>query len=43
MEIESSNVPRNPPNLISELALFMWLLPKGVNVEKWKKRALESA
>jgi len=31
------------PNFISEFALFMSLLIKGVNVEKWKKRALESA
>jgi hypothetical protein len=26
-----------------ELALLFWLLIKGVNVEQWKKRALESA
>ena len=31
------------PNFISEFALFMWLLIKGVNVEQWKKRALEAA
>jgi len=31
------------PNLISEFALFLWLLVKGVNVEQWEKRALESA
>jgi hypothetical protein len=31
------------PELISELALFLWLLVKGVNVEQWEKRALESA
>jgi len=31
------------PNFISEFAIFMWLLIKGVNVEQWKKRALESA
>jgi len=31
------------PNLISELALALWLLIKGVNVEQWEKRALESA
>jgi hypothetical protein len=26
-----------------ELLLLLWLLIKGVNVEQWKKRALESA
>ena len=26
-----------------ELLLVLWLLIKGVNVEQWKKRALESA
>jgi hypothetical protein len=31
------------PNLIGELALALWLLIKGVNVEQWEKRALESA
>ncbi|MEE9464298.1 MAG: DUF4386 domain-containing protein [Candidatus Neomarinimicrobiota bacterium] len=31
------------PNFISEFALNMWLLIKGVNVEQWEKRALESA
>ena len=31
------------PNLIGELALALWLLFKGVNVEQWEKRALESA
>ena len=31
------------PNLIGELALALWLLIKGVNVEQWQKRALESA
>jgi hypothetical protein len=25
-----------------EIALPLWLLIKGVNVEQWKKRALES-
>jgi hypothetical protein len=31
------------PNFISEFAFFLWLLIKGVNVEQWQKRALESA
>ncbi len=31
------------PNFISEFAFFIWLLIKGVNVEEWEKRALESA
>jgi ABC-type multidrug transport system permease subunit len=31
------------PNLIGEMALALWLLFKGVNVEQWEKRALESA
>jgi hypothetical protein len=31
------------PFAILELALFPWLLVKGVNVEQWEKRALESA
>ncbi len=31
------------PALIGELSLCLWLLIKGVNVEQWKKRALESA
>ena len=31
------------PNFISEFALFLWLLIKGVNVEQWEKRTLESA
>jgi len=31
------------PNFISEFALMLWLLIKGVNVEQWEKRALESA
>jgi len=31
------------PDGILELALFLWLLVKGVNVEQWEKRALESA
>jgi hypothetical protein len=31
------------PNGISELVFFLWLLIKGVNVEQWEKRALESA
>jgi hypothetical protein len=26
-----------------EIALPLWLLIKGVNVEQWKKRALETA
>ena len=28
---------------IGEVLLILWLLIKGVNVEQWKKRALESA
>jgi hypothetical protein len=28
---------------IGELLFYLWLLIKGVNVEQWKKRALESA
>jgi hypothetical protein len=28
---------------IGEVCLLLWLLIKGVNVEQWKKRALESA
>jgi len=31
------------PNLIGEVALAFWLLIKGVDVEQWEKRALESA
>jgi len=31
------------PALIGEAALCLWLLIKGVNVEQWKKRALEPA
>lgn len=31
------------PNFISEFALYIWLLIKGVNIEKWEKCALESA
>jgi hypothetical protein len=29
--------------LIGELSFCLWLIVKGVNVEQWKKRALESA
>jgi hypothetical protein len=29
--------------IVGELSLTFWLLIKGVNVEQWKKRALESA
>ena len=28
---------------IAEIAFPLWLLIKGVNVERWEKRALESA
>ena len=28
---------------ISEVLFFLWLLIKGVNVDQWEKRALESA
>jgi hypothetical protein len=28
---------------LGELVFLLWLLIKGVNVEQWKKRALESA
>jgi hypothetical protein len=28
---------------VSELALLLWLLVRGVNVEQWEKRARESA
>lgn len=31
------------PAVISELSLTLWLLIKGVNVERWKQRVLESA
>jgi hypothetical protein len=31
------------PMLVFEVALALWLLIKGVNVEQWSKRALESA
>jgi hypothetical protein len=31
------------PEVLAELPLLVWLLVKGVNVEQWKKRALESA
>jgi hypothetical protein len=31
-----------PLGLIAELGLTLWLLIKGVNVEQWKKQALES-
>ena len=27
---------------VSELALLLWLLIKGVNVDQWEKRAFES-
>lgn len=30
------------PAIIAELSLTLWLVFKGVNVERWKKRALES-
>jgi hypothetical protein len=30
------------PNALSELALMLWLLIKGVNVEKWMKCAVEA-
>ena len=29
--------------LFGELSLCLWLLVKGVNVEKWEKRAVEPA
>jgi hypothetical protein len=32
-----------PLALIGAGAQILWLLTKGVNVEQWKKRALESA
>lgn len=28
---------------VGELLMTLWLLIKGVNVEQWKKRALEAA
>ena len=31
------------PAVIAEFSLNLWLLFKGVNVERWKRRALESA
>ena len=31
------------PNALGELLFMLWLLLKGVNVEQWEKRALESA
>jgi len=31
------------PAIISELSLTLWLLIKGVNVERWRERALQSA
>ena len=31
------------PMLVYEVVLALWLLVKGVNVEQWQKRALESA
>ena len=31
------------PIAIAEIAFPLWLLVKGVNVEQWTKRALESA
>ena len=31
------------PIAIAEIAFPLWLLIKGVNVEQWEKRALESA
>ncbi len=31
------------PTVIGEFSFCGWLLIRGVNVEKWKKRALESA
>ena len=30
------------PNAISELALMLWLLIKGIDVKKWEHRVLES-
>ena len=32
-----------PLGFIAEFGLTLWLLIKGVNIEQWKKRALESA
>ncbi len=31
------------PAVIAELSLTLWLLIKGVNVQRWEKRALEAA
>ena len=31
------------PAIIAELSLTLWLLLKGVDVERWRARALESA
>ena len=31
------------PIAIAEIAFPLWLLIKGVNVDQWEKRALESA
>jgi hypothetical protein len=28
------------PCLVAELSLALWLLVKGVNVDRWKERAL---
>jgi len=37
------NIDISQFTFIGELLLLLWLLIKGVNVEQWKKRALESA
>jgi len=29
--------------IIGEMIFYLWLLIKGINVEEWNKRALESA
>ena len=37
------NIDISQFTFIGELLMLLWLLIKGVNVEQWKKRALESA
>jgi hypothetical protein len=37
------DVTISPYTGIGELLFLLWLLIKGVNVEQWEKRALESA
>ena len=37
------NIDISQFTFIGELLMLLWLLIKGVNIEQWEKRALESA